>query len=74
MKLIISIFLLFSTLNLNAQKIENNDNCIINKVENIEENRVKVTTYNKCKNITTIRTYTKKEWRKTMSKNKKLKN
>ena len=66
-KSILVLFLMLST------TIFANNDCIKEKVERLNEARVKVITYNKCENVTTIRTYLINEWRKIERDRKKLK-
>jgi len=59
--LILVLFLVFSLSTFSQEKAAP---CVEIKVEKLDEVRVKVIEYDKCKNVITIRTYLKSEWKK----------
>jgi len=59
--LILVLFLVFSLSTFSQEKPAA---CVEIKVERLDEVRVKVIEYDKCKNVITIRTYLKSEWKK----------
>lgn len=72
MRKLITIILVLFTLSLSAQK-RSYDKCVTVTVEKIENYKVKVTTYNKCKEVIIIRTYLESEWKKIVAKRKNRK-
>ena len=63
MKKLLTLFLILFTLTASAQDRSRNVNqkCVTTVVEHLENHKVKVTTWDKCKKVKTIKTYLKKD-------------
>ena len=72
MKKLLTLFLILFTLTASAQERSRNVNqkCVTTVVEHLENHKVKVTTWDKCKKVKTIKTYLKKEWDKIVAQRK----
>lgn len=80
MKNILTILLILITFTISAQQRDHSqknwsdmkEKCITINVEQFEEHKVKITTVNSCKEITTVTTMLKKDWDKRVALRKKM--
>jgi hypothetical protein len=80
MKNILTILLVLVTFTISAQQRDYSQNnwredmkkCITMNVEQFEEHKVKITTVNSCKEITTVTTMLKKDWDRKVALRKRM--
>jgi len=72
MKKLLTLLLILFTLTASAQDRSRHvkQKCVTTVVEHLENHKVKVTTWDKCKKVKTVKTYLKKEWDKIIAQRK----